>query len=183
VVSGTGCPIGSVSATVAPDGSTISIIFDKFQIAAHNGANPLSDLTRTCRFIIPTSISPGYILEGTRVDYRGFSQVTMGARAFLTTTGPNLTFGRFTVANPATRSEVSNAGSDFTLTHQIIPAAYFNNCQVVRPVEFTTELKLMSPFPRAPQAFSGDSSVMLDSADISSGGGPIQVAVRIRKCQ
>ena len=60
---GTGCPSGSASATVSPDGQELSIVFDKF--VAKNGR-------KGCALSIPVKVPNGFQVSIYTMDYRGY---------------------------------------------------------------------------------------------------------------
>jgi hypothetical protein len=78
--SGPGCPRGSASATLSPDGKTLSILFDTYivEVGSHVGR---SKETKTCQIHIPFKVSPGYQVQVVKMDYRGFFSLPAGARA------------------------------------------------------------------------------------------------------
>ena len=60
---GSGCPTGSASATVSPDGQELSVIFDKF--VANNGR-------KNCALTIPVKVPNGFQVSIYTMDYRGY---------------------------------------------------------------------------------------------------------------
>lgn len=60
---GSGCPAGSASATVSPDGQELSILFDKF--VAKNGR-------KNCGLVIPIKVPNGFQVAIYTMDYRGY---------------------------------------------------------------------------------------------------------------
>jgi Domain of unknown function (DUF4360) len=65
---GSGCPEGSVSATVSPDGQELSVLFDKF----------IADTTKTgqnrkkCDLAIPVKVPQGFQVSLYTADFRGY---------------------------------------------------------------------------------------------------------------
>lgn len=67
---GSGCPAGSASTTVSPDGQELSILFDKF--VANKGR-------KSCALTIPVRVPQGLQVSIYTVDYRGYvAPRTMG---------------------------------------------------------------------------------------------------------
>jgi hypothetical protein len=65
---GSGCPEGSASATVSPDGQELSILFDKFVADATKPA----ESRKSCNLAIPIKVPAGYQVSLYTVDYRGY---------------------------------------------------------------------------------------------------------------
>lgn len=77
---GNGCPQGTVSASLSPDGSTLAIIFDQYMVEV--GAAPLTAVSRkSCNVSIPINVPQGISISLVSVDYRGFNALTAGARS------------------------------------------------------------------------------------------------------
>lgn len=75
---GTGCPAGSASATLSPDFSALTILFDNYVAEAGNGRT----LDRkTCNIAIPVNIPNGKSVSLFTIDYRGFNSIPLGAYA------------------------------------------------------------------------------------------------------
>ena len=65
---GSGCPRGSASVTVSPDGQELSILFDKF-IALGNNSR---ESRKSCNLTIPIKVPQGYQISLYDADYRGY---------------------------------------------------------------------------------------------------------------
>lgn len=65
---GNGCPQGSASVSLSPDGQELSILFDKF-VALGNQAN---QSRKSCKFNIPIQVPQGFQISLYDVDYRGY---------------------------------------------------------------------------------------------------------------
>ncbi|MEH1795542.1 DUF4360 domain-containing protein [Nostoc sp.] len=65
---GNGCPEGSASVSVSPDGQELSILFDKF-IAVGNKAE---ERRKSCNLSIPIKIPQGFQISLYDADYRGY---------------------------------------------------------------------------------------------------------------
>lgn len=71
---GSGCPGGSVSATLSPDGKALSLIFDEYIVSA-GGMTGRSFDRKSCNVAIPVHVPNGYSIAVFSVDYRGFNQL------------------------------------------------------------------------------------------------------------
>ncbi|BAY41681.1 hypothetical protein NIES2111_60770 (plasmid) [Nostoc sp. NIES-2111] len=65
---GNGCPEGSGSVSISPDGQELSILFDQF-IAL---GNKETESRKTCNFSIPIQVPQGFQISIYDVDYRGY---------------------------------------------------------------------------------------------------------------
>jgi hypothetical protein len=68
---GNGCPQGSVSATLSPDSTQLSILFDQFVAEAGPSSGKTLD-RKSCNIAIPVTVPNGYSVSVVAVDYRGF---------------------------------------------------------------------------------------------------------------
>lgn len=69
-----GCPEGSYSVIMSPDGTTLSILFDQFTV--ENRGNSTSGMQRKiCRISSPLNLPTNYSIGVYKVDYRGFAQL------------------------------------------------------------------------------------------------------------
>ena len=77
-----GCPEGSYSIVVSPDGTTVSILFDQFTLES-------SDLSvsgkqrKVCRISSPLSLPANSSIGVYKVDYRGFAKLAARQEAAL----------------------------------------------------------------------------------------------------
>lgn len=69
-----GCPEGSYSVVMSPDGTTLSILFDQFTVESRG--NSISGMQRKfCRISSPLNLPTNYSIGVYKVDYRGFAQL------------------------------------------------------------------------------------------------------------
>lgn len=80
---GNGCPAGSASASVSPDGSSLSIIFDQFIAEAGPASGRTMD-RKSCNVAVPVHVPNGFSISIIAVDYRGFVSLPQGASARMT---------------------------------------------------------------------------------------------------
>ena len=71
---GSGCPAGSVSATLSPDQKALSLLFDQYQVAA-GGTSGVSFDRKSCNVAIPVHVPQGVSVSVLAVDYRGFNHL------------------------------------------------------------------------------------------------------------
>ena len=71
---GTGCPSGTVSATLSPDNKSLSLIFDEYQVSA-GGTTGRSFDRKSCNVAIPVFVPEGYSVAVLSIDYRGFNRL------------------------------------------------------------------------------------------------------------
>src|SRR6476646_9035296 len=65
---GSGCPEGSASVSVSPDGQELSVLFDKFTALG----NQSSQNRKSCNLSIPIRVPQGFQISLYDVDYRGY---------------------------------------------------------------------------------------------------------------
>ncbi len=79
---GNGCPNGSASATLSPDGKSLSVIFDQFVTEAGPASGRTLD-RKSCNIAVPVFVPGGFSVSILAVDYRGFVGLPAGASARL----------------------------------------------------------------------------------------------------
>jgi hypothetical protein len=65
-----GCPEGSYSIVVSPDGTTLSILFDQFTLEGGDGTK-----RKVCRISSPLGLPANHSIGVYKVDYRGFAKL------------------------------------------------------------------------------------------------------------
>ena len=75
---GTGCPAGSVSATLSPDAKSLSLLFDKYQVAV-GGTSGKSFDRKSCNIAIPVHVPQGMSVSILKIDFRGFNHLPRAA--------------------------------------------------------------------------------------------------------
>jgi len=156
---GTGCPAGSVSATLSPDNTAVSILFDQY-VAEAGAATGKSLDRKSCNIAIPVRVPQGYSVSIFQVDYRGFSAIPSGGR------------GQFRVEYffagsqglPANKILRSGVQQDYMFTDQLQASALvWSACGASTNLRINTSLLVQSN-SRRDQAMA-----TVDSADISNG--------------
>lgn len=77
---GTGCPQGSVSATLSPDSKQLSVLFDSYSVEASR-TRPTD--RKSCNVAIPVNVPHGISFSIIEVDYRGYNSLPRGASSQL----------------------------------------------------------------------------------------------------
>ncbi|MGZ3773594.1 MAG: DUF4360 domain-containing protein [Pseudobdellovibrionaceae bacterium] len=75
---GSGCPNGSYSATISPDGQAFSVLLDNF-VASSTMQNPISRLS--CQLKINFEVPRGWTFAVFSADYRGYAYAEPGTMA------------------------------------------------------------------------------------------------------
>ena len=69
-----GCPAGSYSIVMSPDGTSLSILFDKFTLEG-GGSTGSTKPRKVCRISAPLNLPANQSLGVYKVDYRGFAKL------------------------------------------------------------------------------------------------------------
>lgn len=123
---GTGCPAGTAAVALSADKKSLSLRFDRYQVAA--GGSRSFD-RKGCNLAIPLSVPKGISVSVVAVDYRGVNRLPAGAKAqfraeyfFAGGRGPVLTRafdgpqqGRFALSDTITARVWSACGADVIL--------------------------------------------------------------------
>jgi Domain of unknown function (DUF4360) len=166
---GNGCPNGTASATVSPDGQSLSIIFDQFVTEAGPGTGKTLD-RKSCNIAIPVHVPNGFSISVFSVDYRGFVSLPAGATAqmsaeyfFAGMVGP-----RFA---QAFRGRVDQ---DYLFNNQLgVQAMVWSACGADVNLRVNASMMLRNTSRQ-------DALATVDSADVSSG---IIYRLQYRRCR
>lgn len=71
---GTGCPAGTVSATLSPDAKSLSLLFDQYQVSV-GGTTGKSFDRKSCNIAIPVHVPQGQSVSILKIDFRGFNHL------------------------------------------------------------------------------------------------------------
>jgi len=74
---GTGCPGGSVDATLSPDAKALTLLFDSYSVEAGGDTGKTFD-RKSCNIAIPVHVPQGLSISVLAVDYRGYNNVPTG---------------------------------------------------------------------------------------------------------
>ncbi len=72
--SSNGCPDGSYSIVITPDGTTLSIFFDQFTVE-RSAVSGREKQMKVCRISAPLKLPANYSIGVYKVDYRGFAKL------------------------------------------------------------------------------------------------------------
>jgi len=115
---GSGCPAGTVSATLSPDQKALSLLFDQYQVAA-GGTSGKSFDRKSCNVAIPVHVPQGLSVSVLAVDYRGFNHLPPGAASQF-----NVEYFFAGGRGPAFRKTFTGPiDSDYTITNNIVAEA------------------------------------------------------------
>ena len=94
-----GCPPGSYTMVVSPDGATLSLLFDKFTVES-TGILGTTSTRKVCRISAPLNLPENHSIGVYKVDYRGFAKLSakqqthLEVQYFLGSRGANSEHGR-----------------------------------------------------------------------------------------
>jgi len=156
---GNGCPVGTASASLAPDGSALTLLFDQY-VAQAGGLTGLSMDRKTCNISIPVLVPEGYSVSILTVDYRGFVSIPYGGSGrfsaeyfFAGTRGPI-----------AARNFSSGSEGDYTITNNLgIQAMVWSPCGADVNLRVNTNMLVRT------NRMMEDALAVVDSADFQTG--------------
>jgi hypothetical protein len=176
MLDGDGCPSGAVSAAISPDGTAISILFDNFMLEVARGTYTMPQLRRYCRFRIPLDLQPGYNLDVSKIDYRGFADLQGGNRGYIISSGKLPSMADFTIGDQQLTTQLPPGTGNFLVT-QPLRLKIRNRCQPLPMLEFTAVIHLLGPNGRGGGKIINQAAMMMiDSADL---GGSDNDAVKL----
>jgi hypothetical protein len=166
-----GCPAGSYSIVTSPDGSSISVLFDKFAVEGNEANGGFSRIS--CAMEIPLHLPDGYSLGVYKADYRGYARLEQRQRAELQVdygVGERNRGRRF-------RKEVKGVyDGDYAFNERLGGGILKRvGCGDAAVLNFTASLTLMS------KKGSTTGQMVLDSVDGSPAGGLV-FGLDLRKC-
>lgn len=170
IVSGTGCPSGSAAVAISPDKKTISILFDKFSIEKQAGS-PGGQAQCQVRIEV-NNITPGFVLDTTTFDFRGFAQLPDGTIATLRTRGGAEGAGR----DNWVTEQIASSG-DFTIT-RVAQQSSIRKCKS-RANDVIKLGVVLSLSPRG--VLRGDGLITIDTADLGNDSG-LNLGVALKEC-
>jgi hypothetical protein len=166
---GNGCPNGTASATLSPDGKSLSVIFDQFITEAGPASGRTLD-RKSCNVAVPVHVPNGFSISILAVDYRGFVSLPAGATAqlaaeyfFAGMQGP-----RFA------KSFMGRQDSDYTFNNALGVQA-----MVWSPCGADVNLRVNASMMVRNSSRLQDAMATVDSADFSAG---IIYQIQMRRC-
>lgn len=156
---GTGCPAGTASATLSPDESAISILFDNYVTEAGSAAGRRVD-RKSCNISVPVAVPQGYSVAVFQVDYRGFTLVPVGGRAQFDAEY----FWAGSVGPKIRRVFTGPVNDNYTLGDSLMAQT-----MVWTPCGASVNLRINSSMMAMSNSSGQQTMATVDSADISSG--------------
>jgi hypothetical protein len=156
---GTGCPLGTISASLTPDGQSLSLMFGSFQVDAGGNTGRTID-RKACQIGIPVQVPQGISVSVIKIDYRGYNRLPLNAS------------GTFDVEyffagqnGPAYhKSFVGATDGNFTLNNSLVATA-----NVWSPCGADVNLRTNTSIAVQTNQFNEQAMLTLDSADITAG--------------
>jgi len=167
---GNGCPSGTASATLSPDATSLSIIFDQFLTEAGPASGRTID-RKSCNIAVPVHVPNGYSISIIAVDYRGYVGLPRSASArlqaeyfFAGMRGP-----RFT------QDFVGATDRDYTFSNQLgVETLVWSPCGADVNLRVNASMMVRNTNRGL------DALATVDSADISAG---MIYQVKMRRCR
>lgn len=167
---GTGCPAGSASATLTPDGSILSVLFDQLFAEAGNTTGRRID-RKNCSLRIPVNVANGYQVALLAFDYRGFAAVPNGGTAVL-----DASYAYIGQPYPVRFSKTFRGGynSNYSVKNELISTTLtWSPCG--RQIMLEANVSARATAPSNMQ----QTMIAVDSVDVQAG---ILYSVQFRRC-
>lgn len=167
---GTGCPAGSASATLTPDGSVLSVLFDQFTAEAGNTTARRID-RKNCSLRIPVNVANGYQVALLAFDYRGFVAVPNGGSAVL-----DASYAYIGQPFPVRFSKTFSGGSNknYSVTNELVSTTLtWSPCGKQVMLEANVSARTIAP------SNMQQTMLAVDSVDVQAG---ILYSVRFQRC-
>lgn len=172
--SGTACPPGSYHIVASPDGTSVSVLFDAFQV--DNAGDPAA-LRRSCHILAPLNLPAGYSAGVYKVDYRGYARLAPRQSLNLAIDYGTVGKGNIRQFRRAVRGGPGGFDNDFTFSETLGGGLMWRmGCGSSAVLDINASLALVIP-PAAP----GEAMANLDSID----GAPaaLTYSLDLRKCE
>jgi hypothetical protein len=160
---GTGCPAGTVAASLAPDAKTLSIIFDQYGVELDPSLSGKTRDRKNCQISIPVHIPQGLSVSVLELDFRGYNNLPYGASSKLDISyfigvGTTRSSARFA------KTFVGPKDDEYLVNNQLqVGAVVWSPCGQSVNLRTTTALTLSNP------ELMDNAQVTLDSIDVSAG--------------
>ncbi|MCK5897022.1 MAG: DUF4360 domain-containing protein [Cocleimonas sp.] len=157
-IAGSGCPSGSSDFVITPDGSTLSILFDKYIAESGNKSN-----NKSCNMAIPVHVPNGFQVSKVTADFRGFVEGRAELRRSYFFAGDHA---------PVKKTPLQNKyGDDYTVRDNLMMATEsWSKCGHDVNMRINSRVR----------TFGKRSSISVDSLDLSSG---VVFHVQYRRCR
>lgn len=168
---GTGCPAGTASATLTPDGSILSILFDQFVAEAGNTNGRQID-RQSCNVRIPVNVGQGYQVALLAFDYRGYVAVPWGGQAVF-----DANYAYVGQQNPVRFSKTFRGGvnQNYSVTNELISTTQvWSACGAQVMLSVNANVRAIAP------SSMQQTMITVDSVDVTAG---LLYKVQWRRCQ
>lgn len=165
---GNGCPEGSVTTALTPDGAGFTLLIEGFTASRGPGI-PLTESTKTCQLDLKLALPQGWQYSIGKIDHRGMVSLPKKMKATQQTTyyfegDGALTSADTTFVGPADKAYLLRDTLPFS-------SVVWSSCDEVRPLTITTQLQL-----------KGGTEAGSISADTIDGRLGFVVGLRWRQC-
>ncbi len=167
---GTGCPQGTVSASLTSDQKSLSILFDQYAAEAGRTTGRTVD-RKTCDIAIPVHVPQGLSISLVAVDYRGFNAIPSGGST-------RLSVDYFFAGQKGPHYQKNFSGpqnQDFLASNSLEVSA-----MAWSPCGADTNLRVNSSIMAQTNSRNDQTIAQIDSADIKAG---IVYHVQWRSCR
>ncbi|MBX7247413.1 MAG: DUF4360 domain-containing protein [Caulobacteraceae bacterium] len=154
---GTGCPSGTVSTTLSPDGKSLSLIFDEYSVSTGGDSGRTFD-RKSCNVAIPVHVPEGFSVSVLAVDYRGFNHLPRGASSQF-----NVEYFFAGSRGPAFRKSFYGVlDQDYTIHNELaVSASSWSRCGEDVNLRTNSSIRLSGPA-------SAEALATVDSEDVSA---------------
>lgn len=159
---GNGCPEGSFSYALAPDGSALSVLFNQFTAESTSETDPRQ--RSVCNLVLRLRMAPGYGVGIVQADYRGFVSTNGPQSRAVFQSNWVLRENGQKVANGQTLQQIfpANTNQNFYVTSPS-PTVQWMGCE-------TRQARLILQSNITAVARNGSqSTITVDSADLTAG--------------
>ena len=155
---GNGCPAGTVSTVLSPDATSLSLIFDQYEVSA-GGETGRSFDRKSCNVAIPVHVPGGYSVGVLSVDYRGYNHLPSSRSQSQFQVEYFFAGGR----GPTFRRTFNGAlDSDYTITNEIVAESMvWSACGADVNLRTNASMRLNSPTRE-------EASATVDSEDVNA---------------
>ena len=174
LMSGSGCPLGTVGQSLSDDRTTFTLIFDTF-IATLGPGVPITDNRKNCLLAIKVHTPPGTTWAASVVDQRGYVQLAAGVRG-----AAMIDFADVNKVVTTQTSFVGPAARDYLFHEDITSKLNSRKCSGSSILLVNTQIALFSSNPSGHALMTADS---LDGKQIRVGPpGRHEVHVMLKPC-
>ncbi len=155
---GTGCPAGTVSATLSPDAKSLSLLFDQYQVAVGGDTGKSFD-RKSCNIAIPVRVPQGLSVSVLKIDFRGFNHLPKSA-----TSQFNVEYFFAGTRGPAFQRRFSGPlDEDYLINNELtVQAIVWSGCGADVNLRTNSSMRVQT-------AGNREAMASIDSEDVSAG--------------